>query len=186
MSIGSLLLGATLLILVGLYLARPFLLANARLRRRTSLRQELLADKEGILAQIQVLEFDYETGTLPEEDYRQQRQQLVAEAAEVLKSLDELSEPSEASPAAGAEKEIEAAVSRLRSQPRRTAPTPVKAKKASPKPVTVPKPTAVNTAEKSTPTNGQVKFCSQCGQPVEKGDNFCAYCGHKIIQPQST
>jgi NADH pyrophosphatase NudC (nudix superfamily) len=183
MSIGSLLLGVTLLILVGLYLARPFLLANARLRRRTSLRQELLADKEGILAQIQVLEFDYETGTLPEEDYRQQREQLVAEAAEVLKSLDELSEPSEALPAAGSEKEIEAAVSRLRRQPRRTEPTPVK---TAPKPVTVPKPAAVNTAEKSTPTNGQVKFCAQCGQPVEKADNFCAYCGHKIIQPQST
>lgn len=184
MSIGSLLLGATLLILVGLYLARPFLLENARFGRRTGLRQELLADKEGILAQIKVLEFDYETGTLPEEDYLQQRQQLVAEAAEVLKIIDELSEPSEVSPADGVEKEIEAAITRLRRrQPSQTTSAPVK---AASQPAAVPQPVAVKTAEKPAPTNGQVKFCSQCGQPVEKGDNFCAYCGHKIIQPQST
>jgi hypothetical protein len=177
MSIGSLLLGATLLILVGLFLARPFLLSNARYGRRKGLRQELLAQKEAILAQIQVLEFDYETGTLPEQEYKQQRPQLVAEAAEILERLDNVPGPAEPTSTGGIDNEIEAAVAALRQRqprpvPRKTAPQP-------PPPI----PTA---AEKPVLVNGQVKFCAQCGQAVEEGDKFCAYCGHKIIQPQPT
>jgi predicted amidophosphoribosyltransferase len=28
--------------------------------------------------------------------------------------------------------------------------------------------------------NGQRGFCSQCGQPVDLDDKFCAHCGHAI------
>ena len=180
MSIGSLLLGATVLVLVGLFLARPFLLANTRFGQQKSLRQQLLAEKEAALAQIQVLEFDFETGTMPEEDYRQQRQKMVADAAEILKHLDELSGAVTTMPTKGVEREIESAVAKLRQrQPRPAAPAPTAdITKAA---VSVPAVEGTSGAG-----NGRVKFCSQCGQPVEEGDNFCAYCGHKIVQPLNT
>jgi hypothetical protein len=179
MSIGSLLLGATVLILVGLFLARPFLLSNARYGRRKGLRQELLAQKEAILAQIQVIEFDYETGTLPEQEYKQQRRQLVAEAAEILERLDNVPGTAETTSTGGVDNEIEAAVARLRQRQPHPAAAPAPQKAAPPAPI----PAA---AEKPVLVNGQVKFCAQCGQAVEEGDKFCAYCGHKIIQPQPT
>lgn len=183
MTTGSILLGAALIILVGLFLARPFLLSNAQYGRQKSRRQELLAHKEAVLARIQILEFDHETGTMPEQDFTQQRQQLVAEAAEILQKLDELPGSAAGSKVDG---EIEAAVSRLRQrQPNAVAgPAPVKAKakaKATPQP-----PTPVPAASKTpAATNGRIKFCSQCGQSIDKGDNFCAYCGHQIIPAQA-
>lgn len=180
MSIGSLLLGATVLVLVGLFLARPFLRSNARYGRQMSQRQELVAQKEAVLAQIQVLEFDFETGTLPEADYQQQRQELVAKAAEILKQLDDLPREATAKPARGVEREIEAAVAQLRQRQARRA-IPVPAAVTSKPPIPAP---AVD--EKTGTENGRVKFCSQCGQPVEEQDNFCAYCGHKIVLPQTT
>lgn len=180
MTIGSILLGAALIVLVGLFLARPFLLSNAQYGRQKSRRQELLAQKEAVMAQIQILEFDYETGTLPEQDFEQRRQQLVAEAAEILQKLDELPGTTSGRKVDG---EIEAAVARLR-QPRQTASAPVKSKakaKAALQP-SAPVPAAVKTA---APANGRIKFCTQCGQSIEKGDNFCAYCGHQIIPAQA-
>lgn len=180
MSIGSLLLGATLLVLVGLFLARPFLRSNAQYGRQMSQRQELVAQKEAVLAQIQILEFDFETGTLPEADYQQQRQEMVAEAAEVLKQLDDLPGTALTKSSGGVEREIEAAVAQLRQrQPRPTvpAPAPVTARPLTPAPAVDGEPGMVN---------GRVKFCAQCGQAVEEQDNFCAYCGHKIVQPQTT
>lgn len=184
MDIGSLSLGAALLVLVVLFLARPFLRSSARFGRRKTLRQELLAQKEAILAQIRALEFDYETGTMPEADYQQQRQQMVAEAAEILKKLDALPGVTEPVPSRGLDSEIEKAVANLRRPkpgPRPAAPAPAKAKSvpqsSSPAPATAKKP---------RPTNGRINFCPQCGQPVEEGDNFCAYCGHKIVHPQTT
>lgn len=178
MPIGSILLGATLLILVGLFLARPFLLSHARFGKQMSPRQELLAQKEAVLAQIQVLEFDYETGDLPDLDYKQQRQQLVAEAAEILKKLDELPETDKTAPKKRTDEEIEAAVARRRRRkPRPASPAPVKATQQ-------PQPPPPAASSKAVQTNGRIKFCPQCGQPVDKSDNFCAYCGHKIHQPQ--
>lgn len=185
MSVGSLLLGATLVVLVALFLARPLLLSNARFGRHKSLRQDLQAQKEAILAQIEVLEFDFETGTIPEEDYRQQRQQMVAEAAEILKNLDDLSAKNELYTPDKTDSEIEATIARLRQ--RQSPPRPVAAPypvNAAPKPKTqTPVPAVV---EASDPANGRVKFCSRCGQGVEEGDNFCAFCGHQILQPQTT
>lgn len=176
MATGSILLGAALIIVVGLFLARPFLLSNAQYGRQKSRRQQLLAQKEAVLAQIQILEFDYETGTIPEQDFTQQRQQMVAEAAEILKRLDELAETPTAASGDKITGEIEAAVSRLR----RPAPAPAKAKA---KVKAIPAP-ALATTQPSAPVNGRIKFCSQCGKPVEKGDNFCAYCGHQIVPAQ--
>jgi hypothetical protein len=175
MSTGSLLLIAAVILLVGLYLARP-LLATSHQRSRTSARQELLSQKETILTQIDILDFDYETGKLPELVYKQQRRQMIGQASDILKKLDEFADLPEPSGANSIQSEIEAAIAahrQPRPQPKPQSPT-LPAESAISLPPT-PEPTAAA-------TNGQVKFCSQCGQPVDKGDKFCANCGHKVLQ----
>jgi hypothetical protein len=154
MSIGSFLLGFALLIVIGLFLARPFLSPETK-KDRLSRRQALLADKEVFLEQIQSLDFDYETGKMPEDVYQSQRAYLLTEAAAVMKKLDDMSSlPELAAPdqrVVPMDDDIEAVIARYR----RSA-SPAKA------------------------TNGRAGFCTQCGQPRDVGDKFCAKCGQKL------
>ncbi len=151
MTIGSVLLGAALLILVGVYLARPFLQKKDEAERPLTQRERLLNEKEAVLAEIRQTDFDFETGKIPADVHERERALLVAQAADVLRRIDEY----DAQPnPVGAE--IEAAVARIRRQEATAVP-----------------PTAV-------PPNRQGKFCPQCGAPTDPGDKFCASCGHKL------
>lgn len=155
MSTGSILFGAALLVIVVLFLARPFLLAPAR-ERRLSRRQKLVQQKEALLEQIRALDFDHETGKEPTESYQPQRDYLVREAAAVMQALDAFSASTADEPRKDIDAKIEAAVARLRTRP---AP-----------------------AQTTQPTGG---YCPQCGRPADAGDKFCAGCGHRLAEPQS-
>jgi hypothetical protein len=169
MTIGTIFAGLALLILVGLILARPFLMSSGQRPRNGQARgprQVLLAQKEALLRQVRELDFEHETGKLPDEVYQPQRAQLIAETTAVLQQLDDLADgeletPSEA-PVPDVEAEIEAAVARLRQTRAKT---------------TTAKATVTKAAGT---TNGKGGFCPQCGQPVDRGDKFCATCGHKL------
>ena len=162
MSIGSILLGLSLLILVGLVLAQPFLATEKREPRPRSRKQQLLMQKEAVLDEIRALDFDYDTGKLPEDDYQAQRDELMVVASETLKALDELGTEAPEDDVAA---QIEAAINRVRAQ--RQAPEQASAPVAT---------TAV-------PANGQAKFCTECGAKVDASDKFCAACGNKIAVP---
>lgn len=143
MTIGSLLLGFAIFLVVLLFLARPFLAVPAgQTAVSPTPRQHLLTQKDGLLDDIRALDFDHETGKVPTAVYQPQRQQLVEAAAVVLQQLDQLgSTPGYQQRDA----EIEAAIAKLR--------------------------------QTHTPS---ARFCSQCGQPVDATDKFCAACGHRI------
>lgn len=162
MTTGSILLGAALFILTALYVARPFLQAPAANARRSSQLNQL-NHKETILEQIRQLEFDHETGKVPDDVYASQRQALVTEAAQVLQALDRSYQEDEVDSA------IEDAIAA-----RRVADAPVVSVKPAPRPVAAP-----------VASSGQArgKFCPQCGQPSEPADNFCAFCGHQLASP---
>ena len=106
MTTGSLLFSLALLLLVGVYIARPFLLPAARAPQPTQ-RQRLLARQEALLAQIQALDFDVETGKVLPEDHHLEREHMLHEAAEVMAEL-------EATAATPAHEAIEASVRALR------------------------------------------------------------------------
>lgn len=172
MTIGSILLGLALLVAVGLFVTRPLFARTPHRRRRMNEYQALQAQKEAILVEIRALDFDFETGKVPEEEYRSLREAYVSEAADLLMQLDVLDETFlEAEPAATPERavrpaddEIEAAIARRRAK---VATAPSEPKKAS--------------------QDGQLAgggFCPQCGQPADADDRFCAHCGHQLIQPQ--
>ncbi|MDX1613065.1 MAG: zinc ribbon domain-containing protein [Candidatus Promineifilaceae bacterium] len=166
MTVGSILLAVALLVLAGLYVARPLLESRyqRRRRRRTSIRQALLLEKEAILTQLRQLDFDFETGKLPEEDYQRTRAAYMSEAVTVLRQLDELgggSTVESVEEAVDLDSDIEAAIARRRQH--------------LAAPVT-----------SATPSNGtsEAKFCPDCGQPLHPGDKFCSHCGHKLATPQ--
>jgi hypothetical protein len=181
MTIGSILLGLALLTLVGLYISRP-LLAPATRKRRQSSYSELQALKESYLTQIRSLDFDYSTGKIPEENYQQQRTELMAGATDVLRRMDALEEaampagpapdeqPEPALSEADIDADIEAAVYRMRQS--HLAPASAG---SEPDAVTPVAPAA---------RSGETKYCPQCGHGADPGDKFCVNCGTELKYPQ--
>lgn len=139
-STGSLLLGIALLLVVGLVVVRPLLSPSgeeatfAHASDPVTMRQALETQKDALLEQIRDLDFDRETGKVPEDRYRQRREALTAEAAAIFRRLDALAPAANRARPAPAEagdkviledevipknesipeNEIEAAVARLR------------------------------------------------------------------------
>jgi len=184
MTIGSIFLGLALLVLVGLYLARPLLKPVPRSVSNMTPYQALIAQKEAILVQIRSLDFDYDTGIMNEADYQRQREEFMVEAEDIYRRLDEIeergdiAEPVTAGLSAGStadfESEIEAAIALRRSQPA----TPAQ---ESNQPITkVPESSQPQPAA----NNGKSKYCPECGRPTDPDDKFCANCGHKLLNPQ--
>lgn len=172
MAIGSILLGVALLVLVGLFIARPFLRPQEEEAVLTE-QQLLLEEKEALLDQIQALDFDHETSKIPTQLHELQRARLVEQATAVLQAIDAAEgDESFVAPVAEASDidvdiEIEAAIARVRRQgAQKTAPS---APELSP---------AV--------TNGHTRFCPQCGTPTDSGDRFCANCGHNLTLKTTT
>lgn len=168
MTPGSILLGLALILLVALYILRPFLAPSTHTTRplTASQRQKLLARKEALLNRIRDLDFDHETGKIPAAEHQQQRLILLNEAAAILRQLDQ-SATAGSGTAPSPDDEIEAAIARLR-QERTASPLPDRA-------------TTTTTARNG---HSQIKFCPQCGKPTDPDDRFCAYCGHALRRPQ--
>ena len=164
MSIGSILLGLALLILVGLFLARPFLVQKERESRPRRPKQQLLMQKEALLEEIWALDFEYDTGKLPEDTYQAQRDELMAVAADTLQALDEVGTEVPEDDVASQEvaAQIEAAINRVRIQRQ----SPGQAVSAT-----------------AVPSNGQAQFCTECGAKADASDKFCATCGSKLTVP---
>jgi NADH pyrophosphatase NudC (nudix superfamily) len=173
MAIGSILLGVALLVLVGLFVARPFLRVEDS-EAVLSERQLLLDEKEYLLDQIQALDFDHDTGKLPTELHELQRARLVEQATAVLQAMDAAGGEPHRTPApdddtaVDADIEMEAAIARLRRQRGQKVASP-----STSTPVV-------------TEANGHARFCPQCGTQTDAGDKFCASCGHNLTQKTST
>jgi hypothetical protein len=161
MTAGSIFLGLALILLVALFVLRPFLMQPARNPRPTPVSngQMLLARKEALLNRIRDLDFDQETGKIPAAEHQQQRLVLMNEAAAILRQLDQPASDEPAISPPPADDEIEAAIARLRQ---------------------------ANRPSRAASSNGhdQINFCPQCGKPADPDDRFCAYCGHALRRPQ--
>jgi hypothetical protein len=166
--IGALFLILALVLLVGMFISRPFLALESepepdgpegdpvgQPQHTDQLRSTLLAERERLLSALQELDFDYNLGKIPAEDYPAQRAALAHDAAEALRKLDDLAPAS----------------------------IPYQAP-APPEPVVVEPPDEAlelaiathrrNRSEKS------IGFCPRCGKPVKKSDKFCSRCGMPI------
>jgi hypothetical protein len=198
MDIGSIFLILALLILVGLYVARPIFERKAV--AVTSEEHEissLLAERDRILNALQELDFDFNLGKIPAADYPLQRAALVETGAQVLRRLDELAV---AEPTGEAADRLEAAIAARRHSPvlrrgeslQRQAQVVPAARIAGHGPAAAPVSgdgTGVGgasgddeleariAARRRTRQDKSAGFCPQCGRPIQKSDRFCPKCG---------
>jgi len=179
MDIGSIFLILGLLILVGLFIGRPFFEKRPAAARRAGHQQSaLLAEQDRILNTLQELDFDYALGKIPQADYQAQRSVLLQQGAQVLREMDAYQ------PAVpGEDAEARSADAGARMEAAIAARAALGANGGSLKPV-VAHPDdeleviiANRRRERSEKAAG---FCPQCGNPVQKSDRFCPKCGVTI------
>jgi hypothetical protein len=181
MDIGSLFLLLALLVLIGLFIARPLLDREAvAVTPEEDLREHelstLLAERDRVLTALEELDFDNALGKIPQKDYPGQRERLLTRGAEILRKLDELDgDESDAD----IERRIEAAIAE-----RRTISDQGEAEVEG-QPITVM--TDVDdvvevqlAARRRTRQDKSAGFCPQCGRPVQKSDRFCPKCGNAL------
>jgi predicted nucleic acid-binding Zn ribbon protein len=155
MDLAAILFLIALLLVVSLYLVTP--LMNNRPRRAREETQEvssLLAERERLLNALQELDFDFQLGKIPEEDYPEQRADLLKRGADILKKLDALA-PSRPQPQASA--------------------TPAKAEALGDDEIE-----SLLAARRKARKAKAAGFCPRCGKPILLTDQFCPNCGKAL------
>ena len=159
MDLAAILLLIALLLAVSLYLVSP-LIGNSprRVVEETQEVSSLLAERERLLNALQELDFDFQLGKIPEEDYPTQRADLLRKGADILKKLDTLA-PSR--PPSGPGKGTTAAAE----QGEQLSDDDIESMLAA------------RRKKRSTKSAG---FCPRCGKPVLVTDQFCSNCGKSL------
>jgi len=168
MELTAIFFSLAVLILVGVYLYAPFM--ERRARRVTQEEHELsalMAERDRVINSLQELDFDFNLGKIPEEDYPAQRASLLQRGAEILKQIDALA-PQPAS-AQDTEARLERAIAARRAD-------------ASLARVEVSDDDleAMIASRRKGRTNKSAGFCSRCGKPVMVTDRFCPSCGKSL------
>ncbi len=170
MELGAIFLILAVVILVGLFVARPFMEAR-RIGVVSAEEHELsslMAERDRMITALQELDFDHTLGKIPAEDYPTMRAQLLQHAASSLRRLDEL-QPQKASASADAESRVEAAIASRRAD---AAIQPNVEKAASDDEIE-----ELIAARRSARKEKSGGFCPNCGKPVLRSDRFCPHCG---------
>ncbi len=157
MDLAAILFLIALLLVITLYLVTP-LLGNRSPRgpQETQAVSSLLAERERLLNALQELDFDFQLGKVPAEDYPVQRADLLRKGTDVLKQLDALA-PSRPS---------------LRSQEARVA-----GERAG---LTDDEIESMLAARRKARNGKSAGFCPRCGKPVVTTDQFCPNCGKSL------
>lgn len=188
MDLGSLFLILALLILVGLFVARPLLERQQAFTLAHDSQEDhelssLLAERDRILNALQELDFDHALGKIPSEDYPAQRAVLLQRGAGILRRLDELQAASApGAPVEEAEARIEAVIAARRADAARTATGNGRGRGAVSAAIAPPdEQVEILLANRRRSRQSEsAGFCPGCGGPLQKSDKFCPKCGHKL------
>lgn len=182
MDLGSVFLILALLLLVGLFIARPlFDQKSISFSQEEHVISGLMAERDRIINALHELDFDFALQKIPEEDYPLQRAQLMQRGADVLRELDSLH--ADEKPTSVEDRLEEAIELRRADMARRQLST---ARTAVPG---VRSPSGVggdDDLEAMIANRRRVRqdkaagFCPQCGNPVQKMDRFCPKCGTSL------
>lgn len=170
METGSILLLLAVILLIGLYVAQPFLgRRNRRLSAEAHEISTLMAERDRVVNALQELDFDFKLNKIPAEDYPVQRAALLEKGADILKRLDELT-PS-ARTAGSAEDRVEKAVAARRAD---------SAAHIEVQPIDDDSLESLIASRRSNRKERSGGFCPRCGKPVLASDRFCPSCGKSI------
>jgi hypothetical protein len=204
MDLGSIFLILAGVLLVAIFITRPFLdrkVERAPLIEQKTADQEehqrstLLAERDRLLTTIQELDFDFALGKIPAEDYPPQRELLIQNGIEILQKLDALDKDQVD---LGVEERLEEAIADRRA----VAPAPLLVSNAAGRTdanaeiethsaarradatarLRLPSSAgdeleALIAARRLARQEKAAGFCPQCGKPVMKSDHFCSHCG---------
>ena len=184
MDIGSLFLILALLILVLLFIARPLFEQKAKAARNGDQQQAqstlsaLLAERDRTLTAIQDLDFDHSLGKVSEEDYPEQRSELLQRGAEILRQLDEIQpQPSFPTAAENTADALEAAIASRRTVRAGVAPRPNGHGAAPDDQIEI-----MIANRRRARSESSAGFCHKCGSPLLKSDRFCHKCGALVVE----
>jgi zinc-ribbon domain len=168
MELTAIFFSLAVLVLVGIYLYSPFM--ERRARRVTEEEHELsalMAERDRVINSLQELDFDFNLGKIPEEDYPTQRAGLLQKGAAILKQIDALA-PQPAS-VQDTETRLERAIAA-----RRADASVARVEFAD------DELEAMISARRKGRTNKSAGFCPKCGKPVMVTDRFCPSCGKSL------
>lgn len=168
MELGSIFLILAVLVVVGVYLYTPLIKRGRRtLSENTHEVSSLQAERDRVINSLQELDFDFNLGKIPAEDYPEQRTALLQKGAEILRKLDELAPASSAG--ANAESRIEKAAAARRADS--------SSKDAGLSEDDIEAMIATRRKQHKSKSAG---FCPKCGKPVLVTDRFCPSCGKSL------
>jgi hypothetical protein len=156
MELGAIFLLLLVLLIVVLFVSRPFS-EHWRVKIQSSReRSALLAERERALNALQELDFDYGLGKVPAQEYATQRARHLLKGSEVLRRLDEI-QSAELQPVPQQENTLVVAkqTSLLSDED-------------------LEELIAKRRGERRQKTAG---FCPKCGKPILQADQFCPTCG---------
>jgi len=168
MELTAIFFSLAVLILVGIYLYAPFM--ERRARRVTEEEHELsalMAERDRVINSLQELDFDFNLGKIPEDDYPTQRTTLLQKGAEILKKIDALA-PQLVS-TQDTEARLEKAIAARRADGAVATAT-----------VTDDELEAMISSRRKGRTKKSAGFCPRCGKPVMVTDRFCPSCGKSL------
>jgi C4-dicarboxylate-specific signal transduction histidine kinase len=181
MDVGSLLLILAVLVLVGLFISRPFFMLQStpdegtgETDERESQHSALMAEHERTLNALQELDFDYALGKIPADDYPDQRALLLLDGAQVLRQLDAFEAQA---PRETAEDRLEAVIAARRADAAEAGDGDLGLAGNSRDDAELEQLIRSRRQARQERTAG---FCPRCGKPVQKSDQFCPKCGAKL------
>jgi ribosomal protein S27AE len=166
---------AALLILVSLYLAAPFLSRSRRNQKQEEHEiSALMAERDRVINALQELDFDFNLGKIPAEDYPLQRAELLKKGAEILRKLDALTaSPSKAT--ATTEGDAEARLEQAVAARRADAAIEQRAE------ISDDDLEALIAARRKQRVERSAGFCPRCGKAITVADRFCPSCGKSLV-----
>jgi len=197
MDLGSIFLVLALLIVVVLFISRPFF-GLKPIPENTLVNQEehdvsaLLADRDQVLDALQELDFDHALGKIPEEEYPAQRKILLDRGANILRELDAHQDTSTSTQesANDVDARLEAAIAARRADVRGDASaalTPVPQQTQSAAIEDADDDLEYMIANRRRKRNDKAAgFCPKCGGPVQKSDQFCPKCGATLVKAEDS
>lgn len=168
MEIGSIFLVLAVLVVVGVYLYAPLTRRGRRMvTDNTHEVSSLQAERDRVINSLQELDFDFNLGKIPAEDYPEQRAALLQKGAEILRKLDEIAPAS--SSGVNAESRIEKAAAAKRADASSEASN-----------LNDDDIEAMIASRRKQHKSKSAGFCPKCGKPVLVTDRFCPSCGKSL------